>query len=243
MVGVQYGTGQVLAPSDGGCLDCFKGSCALTELHQGMVDFADGASEGECYTTELLQEACEKFDAGRATIPTNDGWHVIEWVNDFGPLNITYDDQSDCVRILGVQTCQAFHGCVGSTQPGLFSEVTVEFRFEVTFNAWSLNPDGNGDCAWSQYPISVVQTWGCTYQRRMQTGEYYADGLYRLVRVSAPLATVGSAYNPYLCSTNFCPTVSFPSEYCAANYDSLIDYQGVPFPWTPPGTVTVVRLC
>lgn len=244
MKGVQYGTGQVLDTSDGGCLDCFKGSCAVTALHEGMVDFADPYAEGDCWTTELLQQACEKFEDGRGTIPTNDGWHVIEWVNNFSLANITYDDQNDCVTILGVQTCRPFGGCIGSTQAGLFSEVTVEFRFAVDINAWSLNPDANGDCVWSQYVITVVQTWGCTYQRRMQVGEYYANGLYRLVRVGAPIG--GWLYpgtDPKICTTTSCPPVYFPLEYCAANYDSGINYQGVPFPWTPPGTVSVVRLC
>lgn len=243
MKGVQYGTGQVLDTSDGGCLDCFKGSCSLSAVHQGMVDFADPYAEGECWTTDLLAQACEKFAAGQAVVPTNSGFHVLEWVNDFSPGNITLDDQDDCVMILAVLTCRPFAGCAGANQVGLFSEVIVEFRFRITFNAWSLNPDGFGECEWTQYQVTVDQSWTATYQRRMKVGEYYASGLYRLVRVRAPVnGWIYPGLDGRICTTTTCSPVYFPIDYCAA-YLGDINYQGVGFPWTPPATINLVRLC
>ncbi len=244
MQGVQYGTGQVLDVSDGGCLDCFKGSCGLTALHQGMVDFADPYAEGECWTTQLLAEACAKFDAGKAVTPTSNGSHVIEWVNDYSGANITLDDQNDCVTILDVLRCRPFAGCPGSTQQGLFCEVIVEFRFSHDITAWSLNPGASGECEWTPYTITVNQVWTGTYQRRMLVGEYYAVGVYRLVRVVAPIAGwIYPGSNPNICTTTNCPPVQFPIDYCAANYASSVNYQGVGFPWTPPSTINVMRLC
>lgn len=243
MKAAQWGSGQHTF-SDGGCLDCQKGTCTLVAAHEGSVDVPDPYAEGDCITDESLAEMCQKYADGAATIPQYDGYHIIEFKNDtIDAANIISEDQSDVVYIASVQRCRSFDGCSNANQPGKFSTVTVDYVFYHVYNGWSLNLT-NGECVWTRPSFVISQTWRAIYQRRLLSSEYWASGKYKLVRVISPISGDSSAFDPG-CLVSACPTPApyYPLEYCSPGWGVNVDYQGFTFPWKPPDEVELVRIC
>ena len=245
MKGVVWGSGQH-GYSDGGCLDCFKGQCVLSTFNEGWVDAPDAYAEGQCIDANTISDMCAKYAQGAAVQPSYDGYHVIDFTDV--PLegsNVVYDDQSDVTYITSVVRCRDFDGCANSGQTGKFTTVTVSFEFTHTFNGWNYEPDPiTGNCEYTRYPSTFNQTWTAIYQRRLLTTEYLASGNYVLVRVIPPIGgDSGTIYAGCLTSPCPFPYRVFPLEYCAPSYLADVDYQGNTFPWTPPKTLSLTRIC
>ena len=155
------------------------------------------------------------------------------------PTTIIADDQDGVVYITNWVRCGGFLGCQPTGDTRKYSTVTVDFVFDHTYNAWSLNPldPVEGPCVWSTYAVTISQAWSCTYQRPIAPGQYWAQGTYYLVNVSPPWAP-GSSVGP----GGICTTPEY-AEFCAVTYRSSINYHGINLPWTPPGTLNVTRLC
>jgi hypothetical protein len=247
MKAAQLGSGQQTVSDLGVCLPCQTGICEVVAAHEGSVDFPDPAAEGQCLTSSLIAQGCLKYDEGAARIPQYDGYNVITFKNDsLDNLNVISDDQSDVVYITIVTRCGAFDGCANANQAGKFSSVRVEYRFYHVYNGWSLNPDpANPDeCIWTTQSHVIEQIWTAIYQRRLTTNEYWASGDYKLVRVIPPIQGHIGLLDAG-CVDPACPSPGpfYPLQYCSSGWGQNVDYQGFVFPWYPPDSVELVRVC
>jgi len=246
MKAIWLGTGQHTF-SDAGCLSCQVGTCVISAAHEGSVDFPDPYAESQCATSQSISEGCQKYADGAARIPQYDGYHIIEFKNDtIDSTNIISDDQSDVVYIDSVSRCRPFDGCSNANQPGKFSTVRVYYRFYHVYNGWSLNPNPQNpdECIWTTTSHVIEQQWYAIYQRRLLASEYWASGFYKLVRVIPAIAGDSGAMNVG-CVDPPCsyPYTFYPLEYCSPGWGQDVDYQGFTFPWKPPDSVELVRVC
>jgi hypothetical protein len=256
MTGVSSGDGMLLIgdpynsiggfyyPDQG--LPCMDGSCHPQRYRRKKI-FVQDFLANYCNNPETIAEMCEAIQQAEEG-PTLGGYHVLEWTGcdalripgDVNS-NVTYEDQSDVARIVGMYIDQPFknlHGVV-SSEPGCFAVVDVEYTYEDEFAAkhWYGGPQ-DGECESNHLNVFLSQTWLCRYIRKVQVGNKIPVGNYFLCGVQVNcFSTYTNLFPPGQDDTN-CKQVI---DVNASNYLSLPISPGAP--WNPPTSISVTRIC
>ena len=219
-------------------LDCMHGDCSPQTYKRKKIYVQDWMGN-DCFDdTEARAEMCQTLADAQDGPPTS-GHHIVEWENCEelvltewgGPYhNETYEDQSDCVRIVDMYVDQ-YLKCLDGTviQSGCFTLVDVEYEYIDNFDVKYWHGPG---CTQTTVNETFRQVWRCRYARPVGINQKVAIGTYRLISVQVTLfPTVGPTTTP--CGT-------YVNE-CAASW--LMSPITPGLPWNPPTTLTVTRIC
>lgn len=250
---ISIATGGILPDSAGkGCLaflthvfDCMRGACTRTEYRRIALE-----------VDVLALGVCEEADMCRAikneAAPTGEGKHILEWqtcayfiepgLTPPDP-NIITDNQQGDVFINSVYSQiywdPAVCFWVNAVPPGLPNDcrsvVQVTYNYYDSFTYPQF--EDIGGCTELTSTFAVSRTWICWYSRRVQAGQFTAEGTYRLVRCDYPpgISTIPA-------SGSWNPGCTLPGGIvCSA--DGLTSVGKIPTLWQPPASITVDRLC
>jgi hypothetical protein len=230
-------------------LDCMRGSCGRQTYRRKALSTSTFAL-GVCDTADM----CQSMKDEAAPVVGGDvrlRWQACDCDGDIGflvasgnPCIVDYEQEGAVfIEWIDAQVYWNTAACAWSATapPGIADDcrsvvrVLYTYTDSFSFPMWDDAPPNGCTDVGSTY--SVTRQWICYYSRRVQAGEFMAEGAYRLVRCEYPAAanTIGptGGWNAG-CGLN-------GGIVCSA--DGLSSIGKVPTIWQPPATITVVREC
>jgi len=239
------------------CLDFRYPSCALVGSCGRQTYRRKAVGNTDFMGTFCESEICESIIDEAA--PTASGSHLMQWdwcpgtdrpdcdfVRSVGECGANIEDTQDgAVNIDGIYpnahwnftTCTRDYPAENDDCVTLI-EVTYTYNDSFLVTRWDTLGDA---CISDEFTFSPTTAstggysfveWRCVYGRRVGTGQYFAEGLYQLLRCEYP-----AAYRTYVQPADDVCIIN-GGVACATAWGSS---PNIPTTWQPPSNVTLTR--